>query len=157
MHFLKVIYHTYSFDNQKIIKMNDTMIDVFLTMYSNLYHFTHFRTVLNQLIFQQISIELIRFYFLIFIQILFSQQVQQVVCPKTSSFSNFRNRSHCFSHLICKVSQRIPAALYLVISLSCFPKSDRYIEQSFDLSMQYRSSFSIYIKVAPLSFRLINS
>ena len=27
----------------------------------------------------------------------------------------------------------------------------------FDLSMQYRSSFSIYIKVAPLSFRLINS
>lgn len=57
MHFLKVIYHTYSFDNQKIIKMNDTMIDVFLTMYSNLYHFTHFRTVLNQLIFQQISIE----------------------------------------------------------------------------------------------------
>ena len=51
MHFLKVIYHTYSFDNYKIIKMNDTMIDVFLTMYSNLYHFTHFRTVLNQLIF----------------------------------------------------------------------------------------------------------
>ena len=27
--------------------MNDTMIDVFLTMYSNLYHFTHFRTVLK--------------------------------------------------------------------------------------------------------------
>ena len=41
----------YFIDNEKIIKMNDTMIDVFYTMYSNLYHFTHFRTVLNQLIF----------------------------------------------------------------------------------------------------------
>ena len=54
---LKAICHGYFIDNEKIIKMNDTMIDVFLTMYSNLYHFTHFRTVLNQLIFQQISIE----------------------------------------------------------------------------------------------------
>ena len=51
MPFLKGIYHSYSSDNEMIIKMNDTMIDVFLTMYSNLYHFTHFRTVLNQLIF----------------------------------------------------------------------------------------------------------
>ena len=47
MHFQKAICHTYLFGNQKIIKMNDTMIDVFYAMYSNLYHFTHFRTVLK--------------------------------------------------------------------------------------------------------------
>ena len=47
MHFQKAICHTYLFGNQKIIKMNDTMIDVFYAMYSNLYHVTHFRTVLK--------------------------------------------------------------------------------------------------------------
>ena len=52
--FFKAIYHTYSFDNKMIIKMNDTMIDVFYTMYSNLYHFTHFRMVLK-LIFDMLA------------------------------------------------------------------------------------------------------
>ena len=35
--------------------MNDTMIDVFYTMYSNLYHFTHFRMVLK-LIFDMLAL-----------------------------------------------------------------------------------------------------
>ncbi len=55
MHFQKAICHTYLFGNQKIIKMNDTMIDVFYTMYSNLYHFTHFRMVLK-LIFDMLAL-----------------------------------------------------------------------------------------------------
>ena len=52
---LKAICHDYFIDNEKIIKMNDTMIDVFYTMYSNLYHFTHFRMVLK-LIFDMLAL-----------------------------------------------------------------------------------------------------
>ena len=30
--FFKAIYHTYSFDNENTIKMNDSMMDIFFTM-----------------------------------------------------------------------------------------------------------------------------
>ena len=96
-------------------------------------------------------------YFQIIIHNLFSQHVRQVVCSNASSFSKCRTRSHCFNHLPCNVSYKCLAPFYLVISLSCLPKSDAYIEQTRDLSMQYRSNFSIYINVIPFLFRLIKS
>ena len=41
MHFLKAIYHTYSFDNQNSIKMNDTMIDI-------LFHYVAFNSNIQE-------------------------------------------------------------------------------------------------------------
>lgn len=69
-------------------------------------------------------------YFLIIIHNLFSQHVRQVVCSNASSFSKCRTRSHCFNHLPCSASYKNLAPLYMVISLSCLPKSDAYIEQT---------------------------